>query len=50
MLQKKGDLEDIAKVYDLPAENLISEIKKYNEAANSGNPCEFGKAPTDVKF
>ena len=25
--KKKTDLEDIAKVYDLPAENLISEIK-----------------------
>ena len=48
--KKKTDLEDIAKVYDLPTENLISEVKKYNEAANSGAPCEFGKAPTDVKF
>ena len=48
--KKKTDLEDIAKVYDLPTENLISEVKKYNEAANSGTPCEFGKSATDVKF
>jgi 3-oxo-5alpha-steroid 4-dehydrogenase len=48
--KKKTTLEDIAKVYDLPAENLISEVSKYNEAANSGIPCEYGKAATDVKF
>ena len=48
--KKKTDLVDIAKVYDLSAENLISEVNKYNEAANSGTPCEFGKAATDIKL
>ena len=39
----------MAKVYALPAENLAKEIEKYNQAAKANVPCEFGKAPSDVK-
>ena len=33
----------LAKVYDLPAEKLVEEIEKYNQAAKTKMPCEFGK-------
>ena len=47
--RKKASLDELAKVYDLPAEKLAEEIKKYNQAANANLHCEFGKAPSDVK-
>tara|TARA_B110000014_G_C20123374_1_gene596544 strand:+ start:230 stop:1936 length:1707 start_codon:yes stop_codon:yes gene_type:complete len=47
--RKKSSLDELAKVYDLPAEKLAEEIEKYNQAAKTKMPCEFGKAANDVK-
>jgi 3-oxo-5alpha-steroid 4-dehydrogenase len=47
--KKKSNLIDLAKVYNLPADTLTEEIEKYNQAARSQSPCEFGKGPSDVK-
>ena len=47
--KKKSNLIDLAKVYNLPADTLTEEIEKYNQAARSQSPCEYGKAPSDVK-
>jgi len=47
--KKKANLIDLAKVYSLPADILSQEVEKYNEAARSDLPCEFGKASSDIK-
>jgi len=47
--KKKTNLIDLAKVYSLPADILSQEVEKYNEAARSDLPCEFGKASSDIK-
>ena len=47
--KKKNNLIDLAKVYNLPAGSLSEEIEKYNQAAQSQSPCEFGKSATDVQ-
>ena len=47
--KKKANLIDLAKVYSLPADILSQEVEKYNGAARSDLPCEFGKASSDIK-
>tara|TARA_Y100000385_G_C13060864_1_gene624331 strand:+ start:58 stop:1764 length:1707 start_codon:yes stop_codon:yes gene_type:complete len=47
--KKKANLIDLAKVYSLPTDMLSQEVEKYNEAARSDVPCEFGKASSDIK-
>ena len=47
--KKKKNLNDIAKIYNLCAKNLTSEVIKYNKAAKEGISCEFGKGANDVK-
>ena len=47
--RKKQSLKELAKVYDLPEDNLIASVQKYNDAALNHLPCEFGKQASDVK-
>ena len=47
--KKRNTIEDLAKVYLLPSENLIKAIEKYNASARGEADCEFGKSSKDMK-
>ncbi|MEF9841692.1 MAG: FAD-dependent oxidoreductase [Raoultibacter sp.] len=42
---KADTLEDLAKQIDVPAENLVATVKRYNELAKAGNDVDYGKRP-----
>jgi 3-oxo-5alpha-steroid 4-dehydrogenase len=47
--RKKSTIEDLAKVYDIPEEDLRSSLEEYNQSAQNKMSCKFGKAAEDVK-
>jgi 3-oxo-5alpha-steroid 4-dehydrogenase len=47
--RKKSTIEDLAKVYGIPIEDLSLSLEEYNQSAQNKMPCKFGKAAEDVK-